>query len=106
MDRGSGPVDGGYLFLNVDEKEQLISRFPSVRTYIRNFTNSEEFINGKQRFCIWLDDESVKTAIQIPDVQMRVENVRNIRLASTKKQTQMEVFTNLHLMPTTTEHKK
>lgn len=90
MDRGSGPVDGGYLFLNVDEKEQLISRFPSVRTYIRNFTNSEEFINGKQRFCIWLDDESVKTAIQIPDIQMRVENVRNIRLASTKKQTQMD----------------
>ncbi|CAH1385775.1 hypothetical protein NTGM5_150092 [Candidatus Nitrotoga sp. M5] len=55
MDRGSGPVDGGHLFFDFQEKEQLIQAWPQAQAFIRNFSNSEEFINGKQRYCLWLD---------------------------------------------------
>ncbi len=90
MDFGSKPVDGGYLFLDYQEKEQLIQNFPKAKIFIRNFSNSEEFINGKQRFCLWLNDDDVEQAVEIPDIQKRLENVRQMRLSSTKKQTQSE----------------
>ena len=90
MDFGSKPVDGGYLFLDSQEKEQLIQKAPQSQGFIRNFSNSEEFINGKQRFCLWLSDDDAEEAVKIPEVQQRIERVRQMRLASPKKQTQQE----------------
>ncbi len=93
MDRGSGPVDGGHLFLDFQEKQQLIASFPITRNFIRNFSNSEEFINGKQRFCLWINDDEFDRVNLIPPIQRRIENVRQMRLASSKKQTQFEAST-------------
>lgn len=93
MDFGNKPVDGGNFFFNAQEKERLIEDWLQAKNLIRNFSNSEEFINGKQRFCLWLDAESVKRAILIPELQQRIERVRRMRLESTKKQTQQEAST-------------
>ncbi|RFC34213.1 MAG: hypothetical protein DID91_2727702345 [Candidatus Nitrotoga sp. MKT] len=93
MDRGSGPVDGGNLFFDFQEKEQLIRAWPQAQAFIRNFSNSEEFINGKQRYCLWLDVDDAKEAVKIPEIQQRIEQVRQMRLASPKKQTQQEAIT-------------
>jgi len=93
MDRGSGPVDGGYLFLNYQEKEQLINDSPNAKGLIRNFSNSEEFINGKQRFCLWITDEDLELAVKIPEIKRRLDGVRIMRSGSTKKQTQLEADT-------------
>ncbi len=93
MDFGSKPVDGGHLFLSFQEKEQLMVGFPQTQDFIRNFSNSEEFINGKQRYCLWINDNDVEQATQIPTIKHRLENVRQMRLASPKKQTQIEANT-------------
>lgn len=93
MDRGSGPVDGGYLLLNFQEKEQLLQQAPQAVNFIRNFSNSEEFINGKQRFCLWLNEDDLEKARKISEIQHRLERVRKMRLASPKKQTQTEANT-------------
>ena len=93
MDRGSGPVDGGHLFLNYQEKEQLIKDSSKAKGMISNFSNSEEFINGKQRFCLWINDEDLELAVKIPEVKRRLDGVRKMRSESTKKQTQLEANT-------------
>jgi len=93
MDRGSGPVDGGHLFFDFQEKEQLIQAWPQAQAFIRNFSNSEEFINGKQRYCLWLNVDDAEEAVKIPEIQQRIEQVRQMRLASPKKQTQQEANT-------------
>jgi hypothetical protein len=93
MDFGSKPVDGGHLFLNFQEKEQLIQKSPQAQKFIRDFSNSEEFINGKQRFCFWLDEDDLEEAVKIPEIHRRFENVRQMRFESTKKQTQIEANT-------------
>lgn len=93
MDRGDGPVDGGHFFFNAQEKKRLIEEWPQAKFFIRSFSNSEEFINGKQRFCLWLNAESIKKAILIPEIQRRIDRVRKMRLESTKKQTQQEACT-------------
>jgi hypothetical protein len=93
MDFGSKPVDGGNFFFDFQEKEQLTLAYPEATAYIRNFSNSEEFINGKQRFCLWLTENDVAEAGKIPEIKQRIEKVRLMRLASPKKQTQQEAET-------------
>lgn len=93
MSFGNKPVDGGDFFFDFQEKEQLIRAWPQAQVFICNFSNSEEFINGKQRYCLWLDEDSVKEAVKILEIRQRIERVRQMRLASPKKQTQQEANT-------------
>lgn len=93
MDFGSKPVDGGNFFFNFEEKNQLLQKAPQAQILLRAFSNSDEFINGKQRYCLWLDADNLGSALQIPDVKQRIANVKDMRLASKKKQTQMEAKT-------------
>lgn len=87
MHRGNGPVDGGNFFFTLSEKNQLLKRHPEALPFLRSYSNSEEFINGKERFCLWLSDENQDSALEIPEISERVGNVRQMRLASRKKQT-------------------
>jgi len=87
MHRGNGPVDGGNFFFTLEEKNQLLKWHPEAFPFLRNYSNSEEFINGKERFCLWLSDEHKDSALAIPEISERVGNVRKMRLASRKKQT-------------------
>ena len=93
MDFGSKPVDGGSFFLNFEEKNKLLKNVPQANKFIREYSNSDEFINGKQRYCLWVEDSDLDNAMQIPEIQQRISNVKNMRLASKKKQTQSEANT-------------
>lgn len=93
MNRGSGPVDGGHLLLNFQERDELLKSSYEAKKFIKNFLNSEEIINGKQRYCLWLRDKDIEEAIEISIIQKRIESVRQMRLASSKKQTQDEAST-------------
>lgn len=93
MNRGSGPVDGGNFFLDLSEKQELLSNYPQARKLVRDYWNSEEFINGKQRFCLWISDADLPLAKSIGPIEGRLEKVRQMRLASSKKQTQIEADT-------------
>jgi hypothetical protein len=88
MDFGSKPVDGGNLFLDFTEKNTLIQQEPDAARFIHEFSNSEEFINGKQRFCLWIGDEEVDDARTIEAIAQRLDAVAQMRLASSKLQTQ------------------
>lgn len=93
MDFGSKPVDGGHLFLNFQEKINLIQEESDLEKFIKNYSNSDEFINGKQRYCLWFNGNNYHEVINVPEVKKRLDNVKNIRLASTKVQTQLEAET-------------
>jgi hypothetical protein len=88
MDFGSKPVDGGYLFLSLSEKEGLLAENQGLNEFIYDYSNSEEFINGKQRFCLWIDDHNVTRAQTFPEITRRLHAVSAMREASSKEQTQ------------------
>jgi len=90
MDFGSKPVDGGNLFLNQTEKDALSNQYPKSKEFIRRFLNSDEFINGKQRYCLWITDERLDIAKEIPEIEERINNVRAMRLQSKKGRTQRD----------------
>jgi hypothetical protein len=93
MLRGSGPVDGGNLFLNEAEKGELLARYPEASDLVKSYSNSEEFINGKQRYCLWIEDVNLELAESIAPIAERLKGVQRMREKSSKKQTQDQAAT-------------
>lgn len=84
MTWGNKPADGGNLILDFEQKESLIQSAPSAAKFIRSFPGASEFIQGNQRYCLWLDDEKVEAARQIPEINRRLEAVAVMRGNSPK----------------------
>lgn len=84
---GSKPTDGGYLFLNSKEKDEIVSKYPITESMIRRVYGASEFINNKTRYCLWLIGHSPKTLRSIPPILNRIQSVKEFRQSSPKKQT-------------------
>ena len=78
---GNMPRDGGHLFLSSEEAMQLRSD-PTGQEFVRNFLGSEELINGKQRYCLWITDNALARAKDNPFVAKRLELVAENRKKS------------------------
>jgi MmeI, DNA-methyltransferase domain/MmeI, target recognition domain/MmeI, N-terminal domain/MmeI, C-terminal domain/MmeI, helicase spacer domain len=84
---GSMPNDGGHLLLSSEEKSELIKAEPKAAKWIRRLLGSEEFINRKERWCLWLVGLSPQDLRAMPAVLARVQAVRRDRLASSRPTT-------------------
>ena len=84
---GSKPVDGGNLFLNQQEKDDLLNKHPEAGKFIRRFYGASEFIKGKKRYCLWLNNVDPKEYRKINFIKARIEQVREFREHSKKKVT-------------------
>lgn len=90
---GSCPTDGGNLIIEADEFDDFIKREPRAQQFIHPYLGSDEFINGKKRFCLWLKDCPPSVLRKMPLVMQRVKAVRDFRLASKKAQTRRRADT-------------
>ena len=79
MELGNYPLDGGFLKLTPSERSELLSKYPNVGKFIRPLTGGEEFLNGIDRYCIWIYSEDLKEALAIPEFKERIEKVRHFR---------------------------
>ena len=82
MITGNRPVDGGHLIIEAREYEEFVNSEPDALKYIKKMIGSKEFINGLDRYCLWLVGVSPKEIRQMPKVLERVDNVRKARLSS------------------------
>lgn len=87
MSSGGKPVEGGFLILSPDEKNALLTKEPHMAKYIRPFTSGDDFINKKNRYCIWLVGANPTDLKHAPETISRVEKVKEFRLASVKEAT-------------------
>jgi hypothetical protein len=87
MDAGSKPVDGGHLFLEFDARAKLLKEAEDAAMYVREFSSSQEFINGRMRYCLWIKDQDVDHAKEIDEIRLRLKQITEARSASTKADT-------------------
>ena len=85
MVRGNMPYDGGNLLLTSDEVEALSLTRAQRDRFIRRIYGSAEFIQGKTRYCLWIEDDHLQEALSIPGIGARIDGVRAMRLASRDK---------------------
>lgn len=85
MEFGNKPSDGGYLLLTKDEVDSLGLSGVQRDRFIRRILGSQDFINGGDRFCLWITDEHLSEAESIPALKARIDAVRQVRLSSPDK---------------------
>lgn len=82
MQSGNKPTDGGNLILSSEERQQLLDSFPKASSLVKRYVGSQEIINGGGRWCLWIEDTSLATALDIPPLRERIEAVERIRSES------------------------
>ncbi len=87
MMNGSMPNDDGNLLLSTEEKDVLIAKYPKITPYIRQFVGALEFLNNKQRWCLWLKDVPPNMIRDFPLVVERIQKVKEFRSKSTRDMT-------------------
>lgn len=85
---GNQPRDGGNLILdNVEEYNEIVSDYPELIPFIKKYVGSSEFINGKMRYCLWMNEKEYQKVSHIQFLSDKVDAVKKLRLTSTSKST-------------------
>jgi hypothetical protein len=82
MDLGNAPYEGGNLLLSNEDLSHLALTDKEKERFIRKVLGSDEFINGLQRFCIWIEDAALDQALNCKSLADRIELVKKMRLSS------------------------
>ncbi len=82
MSKGSQPTDGGNLILSEEERNNLIAKYPQTEAYIKQYIGSDEYINNRKRYCLWMKGVSPHDYVNVPPIMERLQRVREMREAS------------------------
>ena len=80
--QGSRPNDAGNLVLTPVERATLLAQTPELAHYIKRYMGSKEFLNGIERYCIWVPDGAGAKVAGVPGMKERFERVRETRMNS------------------------
>jgi hypothetical protein len=80
-------VDNGHYLFNSEERAVFLSKEPGADRYIRPFPGTEEFVNGVERWVLYLGEAEPSQLRRMPLVMERIARVRAFRERSTKPKT-------------------
>lgn len=84
---GSQPIDGGQYIFDADKRAEFLVTEPGAARFLRPYIGSKEFINGKMRWILALQDATPTDLKALPHVVARMREVRKQRAASDRKST-------------------
>ena len=84
---GNKPIDGGNYLFTEKQKEEFIKKEPFSEKYFKRWVGSNELINNKKRYCLWLGDCSPNELSRMPLCLKKVKKVQRFRLRSKRKST-------------------
>lgn len=87
MNYGSMPNEGGNLLLDETEKNELISKCPEAKKFIKKFVMGDELINNIPRYCLWLENITPDELRKLNPIKERVELVKKLREYSSRPAT-------------------
>jgi hypothetical protein len=79
---GNKPIDDGNYLFSTEERYAFIALEPKSKKWFRRWLGADEFLNGYERWCLWLGDCPPSELRAMPEVMKRVQAVKNARLAS------------------------
>ena len=84
-DRKAGDEAG--LILTPATRRALLDESPTLAPFIRRLYGGDEFLNGIERYCLWLVDAPPTVVRNSPLLRTRIETVRKFRESSGREQT-------------------
>jgi type II restriction/modification system DNA methylase subunit YeeA len=85
MEYGNKAVYGEPLILSTQEKDELLLANSLSEQFIRPLLGAREFLNGLDRWVLWIEDNTFDIAMKIQRISERIEKVKNLRLSSKDK---------------------
>ena len=82
MQSGNKPIDGGNYLFTPEERDEFLRREPAATPYFRRWLGGEEFINGIERWYLWLGQCQPDQLRKLPESIKRVNAVRKFRMES------------------------
>ncbi len=76
---GNMPLEGNFLKLSQEERDEILAEYPLAKKFIRPLIGGEEFLNSIPRFCLWIEDDNLAQAVEISPINERIEQVREFR---------------------------
>ena len=86
INHGNMPADGGKFLFDPTEKENFIGKEPKAKEWFKRLISAREHINGRDRWCLWLEGISSVELTSLPEISKVVENVKVIREKSSRPQ--------------------
>jgi hypothetical protein len=90
---GNKIVDGGFYLFTDLEKDEFLKQEPNAEGFFKPILSGDEFINGRNRWVLYLANAEPQEIRNLPLVKERVESVVKYREASTKIQTRQTALT-------------
>lgn len=84
---GNMPRDGGHLFLDNDLAANVMAEDSVARSFIKRFVGSDELINGRLRYCLWIEDDEAEAAGKSEFIAQRLKLVAENRSKSNAEST-------------------
>lgn len=81
---GNMAADEGNLIFSVEQRDELLRTHPEASGWLLPFYGSREYINGKPRYCLWLEGIEDSAWRSVPEVARRVEANRETRAKSSR----------------------
>jgi hypothetical protein len=84
---GTQPIDDGNYIFDIEERVKFLAREPHADSFLRPYVGSEEYINGRERWILSLQNASPGELRSMPLVVERMKNVKAFRKQSKRKGT-------------------
>jgi hypothetical protein len=79
---GNKPIDDGNYLFSTEERDAFIALEPKSEKWFRRWLGADEFLNGYERWCLWLGDCPPSELRAMPEAIKRIQAVKASRLAS------------------------
>ena len=90
MTKGSQATDGSNLILSIEERENMISKYPNSANFIKRIIGADDFINNKYRYCLWLKGVAPNEYAHISTIIERLKAISELRRKSPTKSVQAD----------------
>lgn len=87
ISNGSMPNDDGNLLLSLSERDEVVAQDDRAAQFVKAFTGTDEFIDGIDKFAIWVEDVESEAARDIPALAARIDRVEVHRSHSSRPAT-------------------
>lgn len=85
---GNKPIDDGNYLFTTEQRDAFVAMEPASKKWFRRWLGADEFLNGYERWCLWLGDCPPAELRAMPHAMQRVQAVKAFRLASKSAPTQ------------------
>lgn len=86
MSFGNMPADGGNLILSRSERDAILASEPAAAEWVLPYIGAKEFLQGGERWALWLKGVTPAQMRSMPTVAARVAANRQERLKSARPQ--------------------